>query len=148
MEKKNKIGFYLWDYLYYRTTLLYEKVKKKAGFFANKDTGAYVVTVVTMFNFFGLLLAIISLLMPKLYLDFTKSGYDSIVIVVILLVYSVIISMIMKKRHKVIFDRYIDETEKQKETRGAWLILYIMVSVIGFFISGYIAKIVFNQITG
>lgn len=136
MKKTNKVGFNLWDYLYYRTTLLYSKIEKKAGFEYNKDTGAYAVTVVTMFNFWGLFLTLIELLMPQAYSLFTKSEYDFIIIIMFLLGYSILISTIMKKRHNKIFKRYEKETDEQKKKRGFWLVLYIFISIIIFFVSG------------
>ena len=138
--------FNIFDYLYYRTTLLYSKIERKAGFEHNKDTGAYAVTVATMFNFFGLLLTILTLVIPDVYTVFTKSKYDKIVIIFFLFGYSILISRIMKSRHENIFKKYESETEKQKKTRGTWLLVYIVISIVGFFISGYIAKIAFNQI--
>jgi len=137
---ENNKWFNIWDYLYYRTTILYSKIDKNAGFEDNKDTGAHIVTVCTMFNFFGIILAIISLIFPKLMDKFRESTYDYVIIIIILLGYAVLITRIMRKRHDMIFQRYRKETAQQRKNRGFWLIIYVIISIISFFASAYLVK--------
>jgi len=143
MKKPNKKGFNLWDYLYYRTTLLYSKIEKKAGFEYNKDTGAYLVTVMLFFNFYGLLLIIIGLVIPNVFVSFSKHEYFTYIIILLMITYSIIVSQIMKKRHDIIFEKYEKETEKEKKVRGMILIFYIILSTIIFFVSVFILREVF-----
>ena len=147
MEKKNKESFNIWDYLYYRVTLLYSKIEKEAGFEYNKSTGIYAVTVAIMFNFSSLLLAIIDILTPQKYFSFLKSDYYYIAIILVTILYIIIVYIIMQKRHKMIFEKYEKETAKQRDVRGNWLYFYIIASVIGFFVSAYLARMVFNYVT-
>lgn len=146
MESNNR--FNIWDYLYYRVTLLYSKIEKEAGFEYNKSTGIYAVTVAIMFNFSGLILIILTLLSPNSFKKFAESSYFSIVIVLVTILCIIMIYMIMQKRHKMIFEKYQKETAKQRDVRGNWLYFYIIASVIGFFVSAYLSRMVFNFVTG
>ena len=143
MKKTDKKGFNLWDYLYYRTTLLYSKIEKKAGFEYNKDTGAYLVTVMLFFNFYGLLLIIIGFFIPDVFVSFSKHEYFTYAIILAMIIYSILVSQIMKRRHGTIFKKYEKETEKQKKTRGRLLIFYIILSTIIFFVSVFVLREVF-----
>ncbi len=139
MIEKNK-GFNLWDYLYYRTTLWYSKNEKSAGFEYNKDTGAYAVTAAIFFNFYGVLLILIARLIPEYFITFSKNDYFVYLIVALAIVHSIVVSLIMKKRHQKIFEMYESETEKQRDKRGALLVVYVISSILIFFITAYFLR--------
>ena len=134
--KKKDSTFNLWEYTYYRVTILYSKAEKSAGFKANMDTGASVVSTCISLNFMTILLFILAVVLRENFTVFTENIWfqffigGQFILILLLALY-----ILEKKRHKIIFRRYSKETEMQKKIRGWMAITYIVLSIIIFVIS-------------
>ena len=129
----------LWDYLYYRTTLFYKKTESKFGFEDNKMRGSYTAG----FFFFMNILTLVSIILMIFFDKDTFKGNDylaiaSVVVFILSNLYS--IQYFEQKRHNLIFENFKKENINQKKTRGNYLILYIILSIISFMTMAYIGN--------
>jgi len=125
----NNNSFNALDYLYYRTTILYQKIEGNSGFEANKDRGVWAVSICIILNIMTVLLFFGTIFLKE---DIKKLG-DYTVFKYFLFAIPVIIFILShyyfaRKNHEVIFNNYKNETAKQKENRGIIVIAYIIFS--------------------
>lgn len=138
----SKNCFNVLEYLYYRTTILYRNIEGKAGFEANKDRGAWAVSVCLILNFLSAFLLIL------------YSGGDSVrefsfnypkVIPIFIIGIGVIILgiswyILAYRHHKRIFAKYENETKLQQKTRTRFAILYIVMSFVVLITIGVLGR--------
>jgi hypothetical protein len=144
MKKKDNT-FNLWEYTYYRVTILYSKAEKSAGFKANMDTGASVVTTCIFFNLESMMFLILPLIFGNDLIELIDNFFFicfHILLYIIILLLSLYI--LEKKRHKIIFKQYSEDTLRQRKFRGWVVITYIVFSIIIIGISISIGKDILN----
>ena len=129
----------LWDYLYYRTTLLYSRIESKYGFEDNKRRASYTSSLFFCLNIESLVMLILVGLFDKTDLLVNYMGFVFVLIFLIIIIYSTF--YFEKKRHQIIFEKYENEDIKQKTIRGRLLILYIASTIISLFLVIYIGRI-------
>ena len=139
--KEKDSSFNLWEYTYYRVTILYSNAEKSAGFKANMDTGASVVTTCIFLNIESVMFLILPLLfgndLIELIDNFLFICFHILLYIIILLLSLYILE---KKRHKIIFKQYSEDTERKKKLRGWVVISYIVFSIIIIGISNSIGR--------
>ena len=128
----------LWDYLYYRVTLFYSKAESKLGFDDNKRRGSQFTALFIGLNVQSLLMLILTLLFNKNEFLLNYMGFIFIGLLLIILVYS--IYYFEKKKHKLIFEKYNKETDKQKKDRGYMLNMYFAITIISLFVVVFIGR--------
>ena len=143
--KEKDSSFNLWEYTYYRVTILYSNAEKSAGFKANMDTGASVVTTCIFLNIESVMFLILPLLfgndLIELIDNFLFICFHILLYIIILLLSLYILE---KKRHKIIFKQYSEDTLRQRKFRGWVVITYIVFSIIIIGISISIGKDILN----
>jgi len=125
----SKNRFNVLEYLYYRATILYRNIEGKAGFEANKDRGAWVVSVCLILNIMTILLFAGTIFLKE---DIKKLG-DFAVFKYFLFGVPVLIIVLSHyyfahKNHEVIFNKYKKESAEEKNVRGVIVVVYIIFS--------------------
>jgi hypothetical protein len=128
----------LWHYLYYRATLFYSKTETKFGFEDNKNRGSYTVGILLSLNIESLLMLFIISFFEKNIFLMNYMGYVIIGLFLFILFYSQYI--LEKKRHHQIFEKYKDETLKEKKRGTLILTLYILLTIASLFLVVYIGR--------
>jgi len=138
----SKNSFNVLEYLYYRTTILYRNIESKAGFEANKDRGAWVVSVCLILNFLSVFLLILysgggavrefSLHFPKVIPIF--------IVTISVIILGLSFYMLVYKHHERIFAKYKNETTLQQKTRTRLAVLYIVMSFVVLIMIGVIGR--------
>jgi uncharacterized membrane protein len=126
-----KYRFNIIEYLYYRSTLLYNKIERRSGSEDNKLTGAWVVSTCISINFITLALPLTYLWLGAQMTN-TKSADYNFVVIIALAIYFVInvltLIHLAKNHHQRIFEKYRNETPRQKAGRIRLLIIYIFLT--------------------
>ena len=128
---KNK--FNIWDYLYYRATLYYNKTETKLGFEDNKRRGSYTVGLLISLNVESLIMLIILLFLNRTPFLLDYMGYLIVCVFLIIIFYT--IYLFEKKRHIQIFNRYKNESNIERKKRNIFLGAYITFTIILFFLA-------------
>jgi archaellum biogenesis protein FlaJ (TadC family) len=136
MEEKQQ--FNIWEYLYYRTTVFYQKTESKYGFEDNKRRGAYVVGLLVSLNIQSLILIIMTFTFNKTDTLIQSGGYFFIGTFLLITLYS--LYLFGEKKHDNIFKKFENETQKDKEKRTSILIIYIVLTVILLLATVYIGR--------
>lgn len=127
----SKYRFNIIEYLYYRSTLLYNKIERHSGSEDNKLTGAWVVSTCISINFITLALPLTYLWLGEQMTN-TKSTDYNFVVIIALAIYFVInvltLILLAKNHHQKIFEKYKNETPRQKAGRMKQLIIYISLT--------------------
>jgi len=127
----SKYRFNIIEYLYYRSTLLYNKIERRSGSEDNKLTGSWVVSTCISINFITLALPLTYLWLGASMTN-TKSADYNFVIIIALAIYFVInvlaLIHLTKNHHQRIFEKYRNETPQQKAVRIRLLIIYIFLT--------------------
>lgn len=127
----SKYRFNIIEYLYYRSTLLYNKIESRSGSEDNKLTGAWVVSTCISINFITLALPLTYLWLGERMTNIKSADYNFVVIIalVIYLVINVLtLILLAKNHHQKIFEKYRNETPRQKAGRMRLLIAYIFLT--------------------
>jgi uncharacterized membrane protein len=133
--------FNVCEYLYYRTTVIYSKVEKSAGYADNKNRGAWAVGTCVSVNvatiIFGIMLLFFSTEITSLKHDTLIRG-TLIGITILILGYSLF--YFTEKHHAIIFNKYKNESQPLKEKRGKIVFAYVIFSFIALSFIVYIGS--------